>query len=408
MTFDLNRSLYIQYNPGNNLARRIIHPQGSIVNHFTLSGAKLGKMLFDRHDNLTYHEQYYGDLVIKDGQPTRILHGDGTINLNGSNVEYQYHLKDHTSTTLSAGLGNVRLVIAPDGNNQPVVLQANDYYHFGMAYNMNFQSGGGAIQPNKYLYNSKEEQEMPGKWLDYGWRMYDAQLGRWHGVDPLAEEYKRWSPYVYTLNNPIKFIDPDGMRVWPGEGLIHAKNNGKIDNKTYSQIRSNEGIQSLPGHYKSLPERTQRGISGATKMGVGIAQAAGAIALAAKSIGLGTTVAVAAFMDAGYKVGTGAHQLANAIADTNPDKDPKYNTVAGEISQSEIFDNIVDVGLGGFGTRSVDNVIDGVNRINTAVSVYSLSNSVQDKISNPESNSEQSSNNEIKELPNRKLNENQY
>jgi hypothetical protein len=136
MTSDLNRSLHIQYNTGNNLARRIIHHQGSIVNHYTLGGAKLGKMLFDRYDNLTYHEQYYGDLVIKDGQPTRILHGDGTINLNGSSVEYHYHLKDH--------LGNVRLVIAPDGNNQPVVLQANDYYPFGMAYNMNFQSGGGA------------------------------------------------------------------------------------------------------------------------------------------------------------------------------------------------------------------------------------------------------------------------
>jgi hypothetical protein len=76
MTLDLNRSLHIQYNTGNNLARRIIHPQGSIVNHYTLGGAKLGKMLFDRYDNLTYHKQYYGDLVIKDGQPTRILHGD--------------------------------------------------------------------------------------------------------------------------------------------------------------------------------------------------------------------------------------------------------------------------------------------------------------------------------------------
>jgi len=205
MTADLNRFINIQYCLGNNLPLSIMHPQGRIVNHYTLSGTKLGKMLFDRYGNLTYQEQYYGDLVIKDGQPTRILHGDGTISLNGSSVEYHYHLKDH--------LGNVRLVIAPDGNNQPVVLQANDYYPFGMAYTKNFQSGGGPQQPNKYLYNSKEEQEMPGKFLDYGWRMYDAQLGRWHGVDPLAEKYSRWSPYVYTLNNPIRFIDPDGLQV---------------------------------------------------------------------------------------------------------------------------------------------------------------------------------------------------
>ncbi len=65
----------------------------------------------------------------------------------------------------------------------------------------------------KLKYNGKEEQEMSRQnltRLDYGARFYDAQLGRFHSIDPLSEKFSYQSPFVYAANNPILYIDKNG------------------------------------------------------------------------------------------------------------------------------------------------------------------------------------------------------
>src|SRR4029453_7726249 len=90
---------------------------------------------------------------------------------------YEYAMKDHQ--------GNVRVCFDRNpSTGKARVIQKTDYYPFGMTMAGAFISG----IPNKRQYNGKELQnELALDWYDYGARLYDPQLGKWHNIDPLAE-----------------------------------------------------------------------------------------------------------------------------------------------------------------------------------------------------------------------------
>lgn len=89
------------------------------------------------------------------------------------------------------------------------VIESQDYYPFGLAFNSYTRENE---TPNQNQYNGKEVQdELNLGWIDYGARMYMPDLGRWSTIDPLGFKFANYTPYNYAIDNPVVFIDPNGM-----------------------------------------------------------------------------------------------------------------------------------------------------------------------------------------------------
>lgn len=140
-------------------------------------------------------------------------HPEGYLEPNStSGYDYVYQYKDH--------LGNIRLSYSDKnkdgdidlipGSMENEIIEEKNYYPFGLQHKGYNNTITG--RKHNYGFGGKEEQDELGlEWMDFGARNYDASLGRWMNLDPLAEEMRRHSPYNYAFNSPIFFMDPDGM-----------------------------------------------------------------------------------------------------------------------------------------------------------------------------------------------------
>ena len=201
LTKDLNKNITdIQYN-SLNLPSVVTFSDGSTIRYmYSADGTKLRTTHVI--NGVTTTTDYCGNVIYENGTAKRLLTDEGYVDL--SNNTYYYYLKDHQ--------GNNRVVI----NSSGTVQETNHYYPFGGLFSTSTN-----VQP--YKYNGKELDTKKGLNLyDYGARHYDAALGRWHVVDPLAEKMGAWSPYGYCKNSPLMFIDPNGKREWP----VNEKYNG--------------------------------------------------------------------------------------------------------------------------------------------------------------------------------------
>ncbi|WP_233441241.1 RHS repeat domain-containing protein [Bacteroides intestinalis] len=192
LTKDLNKGIEeIQYN-SLNLPKLIkFKDQSTITYTYAADGTKL--RVEHKIGSSTTRTTYCRNVIYEGSIAKYLLTEEGYVSLD--NGEYYYYLKDHQ--------GNNWVVVDQNSN----VEETNHYYPFGGVFTNTRNA-----QP--YKYNGKELDTKKGlNWYDYGARMYDAALGRWHVVDPLAEKYYSVSPYNYCMNNPVNAIDSNGEKI---------------------------------------------------------------------------------------------------------------------------------------------------------------------------------------------------
>jgi RHS repeat-associated protein len=124
-------------------------------------------------------------------------------------------------------LGNVDLVTERDGKTYEFFTY-NPWGEEMRQYNANTFSFS-----SPYRFNAKEKDPETGLHY-YGARYYQSKLSAWLSVDPLAHE--TYEPYIYTGNNPINAVDPDGRNTIEKDDLDLETSEEPVSSHTRKSI----------------------------------------------------------------------------------------------------------------------------------------------------------------------------
>ncbi|MBW6480546.1 MAG: RHS repeat-associated core domain-containing protein [Bacteroidales bacterium] len=266
---------------------------------YTATGVKLSQALQTGKGGTSTRRDYAGAFVFVNNAPGWVgtPHGRFVYIIDG--WQNEFHLRDH--------LGNTRRVVMEEDTGTLATLQQNHYYPFGMLIpSQSTTNTIGALKDNRYLYNGKELQDdFELNWYvypvfigNYGVKFYDAQIARWHSVDPLAEKYYPISPYAYVANNPIFFVDPNGMEIVDKDGnrITYSEKDGWSDNATEdvkiiyaalmltetgqkqwdkiynSEVKATMAISTEEAYYNERTDKISIGPNGEGTLCLGVAQ----------------------------------------------------------------------------------------------------------------------------------------
>ncbi|WP_276089287.1 DUF6443 domain-containing protein [Pedobacter sp. JY14-1] len=270
LTKDKNKGFNYTYNDLGKVSRitYISDATKYISFDYTSSGEKIRRSVY-QSGSLIKQVSYLDEFVYEGGAISYVSHEEGRVRLAGGTVKYEYFIKDH--------LGNVR-VSFEDNGGVALVRQESSYYAFGMQHAPIYKP----TDMNKELFNSGSEwisdfDDDPDLYNTF-FRNYDPVLGRFNGVDPMADKYTDYTVYNYAFNNPISLTDPSGAApvpdfdkiveelkrspfggVWtPGGGYrFYTEEENKkfaegIREKGYFELNINEVVRYSDGSYEVI------------------------------------------------------------------------------------------------------------------------------------------------------------
>ena len=175
----------------------------------------------------------------------------------------RYEFVDH--------LGNVRVVTSDvklpvDENSdgtvdyfESEVVTMTDYYPFGM------QMPGRAFNSDDYRFGfqgQETDQEMWSGSSFYKYRMNDSRIGRFFAVDPLAPEYPHNSPYAFSENSNIAFVELEGLeKVYFGRITLPYRSRRAASNNrpnVHSNVSIEESYRRESINYRNRSSRRQQ------------------------------------------------------------------------------------------------------------------------------------------------------
>ncbi len=244
LTADPKKGLTLSYNILNRTERITVNTaSGRYIDYtYDAGGIVIRKQAVD-NGSLVKTTDYIEGFVYENGTLAYFGMSEGRVRNTAGSLKSEYIIQDQQ--------GNAR-VSFEEQNGIAVVRQENSYYPFGLSMPGNTVP----TAANKNLYNGGAEWQddfgdMPDLQQTF-YRMYDAALGRFITVDPIAEASESFGTYHYAMDNPIMFNDPLGDKAAAGGATIFDiiysinadgnKNGGRwsSSNPDYVEIFSND------------------------------------------------------------------------------------------------------------------------------------------------------------------------